>query len=202
MNEDATSTINTESGPVDSLRKALTDNFYFKTPTDWTQGLDETVFNQLRRFTDGFYYYAPTATSLNPIPMGATPVGDPNWVLTQFDAAVAVADALVRAETAADEAEAQVDSLRSEVTITTATGNITLTESSQVYQFIDPNGADRNVTLPVTTVNGLTFAIKNIASANGLIDIIDSDGLTVLWADLDSSFSITVIFDGANWRVI
>lgn len=96
VNEDASTTIQTESGPIPSLRKAIVDNFYFKEPLDWAEGLNETVFNQLRRFTDGFYYYSPFATSTNPVIMGATPTGDPNWVLTQFDSAVAMADALNR----------------------------------------------------------------------------------------------------------
>lgn len=85
INESATSTINTASGPIDSLRKALVDNFYFKTPLEWIQGESEIEFNQLRLFSDGYIYFAPSARGNNPIPMGVTPVGDPNWVLSSFN---------------------------------------------------------------------------------------------------------------------
>ncbi len=84
INGDATATVETETGLVPTLRKALLDNFYFKSPIAWATGNTETVFNQLRFFQNGIlsgYYYAPTATTVNPIPMQGTPVGDNNWVL-------------------------------------------------------------------------------------------------------------------------
>ncbi|HBB2900382.1 TPA: hypothetical protein J9755_000216 [Escherichia coli] len=84
INGSATESIETESGLIPTLRKALVDNFFFKSPLDWAQGTNETVFNQLRYFQNGVlsgYYYAPNATLVNPIPMQGTPVGDNNWVL-------------------------------------------------------------------------------------------------------------------------
>ncbi len=84
INGDATTTVETETGDIPTLRKALLDNFYFKSPVAWAAGSNETVFNQLRFFENGVlsgYYYAPTATTANPIPMQGTPVGDSNWVL-------------------------------------------------------------------------------------------------------------------------
>lgn len=84
INLDATSEIETETGLIPSLRKSLVDNFFFKSPIDWASGESETVFNQLRFFSNGVlsaYYYAPTATTVNPVPMGTTPVGDANWVI-------------------------------------------------------------------------------------------------------------------------
>lgn len=84
INGSATETVETESGLIPTLRKALLDNFYFKSPVAWAAGSNETVFNQLRFFQNGIlsgYYYAPTATTANPIPMQGTPVGDNNWVL-------------------------------------------------------------------------------------------------------------------------
>lgn len=88
VNGDAQSTVATENGDIPTLRKALIDNFYFKTPIDWKSGTNETVFNQLRYFANGIlsgYYYAPRATTANPIPMGASPSGDSNWVLYQLE---------------------------------------------------------------------------------------------------------------------
>lgn len=84
INGDATATVETETGLIPTLRKALIDNFFFKSPIAWAAGTNETVFNQLRFFQNGIlsgYYYAPTATTANPIPMQGTPSGDNNWVL-------------------------------------------------------------------------------------------------------------------------
>lgn len=84
VNEDATTEVMTESGLVPSVRKALADTFLFQDPIAWNQGSDETAFNQLRTFNDNIYW-APTATTLNPIPMGVTPEGDNNWKLAPVD---------------------------------------------------------------------------------------------------------------------
>lgn len=84
INGTAVETVETETGEIPTLRKALVDNFFFKSPILWANGASETVFNQLRYFENGIlsgYYYAPSATLINPVPMGATPVGDNNWTL-------------------------------------------------------------------------------------------------------------------------
>lgn len=81
INGSVTDTVTTDSGEIPSVRKALTDNMYFVEAIPWAQGSNETVFNQLRTFTDNAVYWAPTATVSNPVPMGATPVGDSNWAL-------------------------------------------------------------------------------------------------------------------------
>lgn len=87
INGTATTEVTVEDGSkVPSIRKALLDNFYFKDPIAWQTGQTETVFNQLRQFTDGSWWYAPSATSSNPITMGSTPVGDPLWKIYDFDA--------------------------------------------------------------------------------------------------------------------
>uniref|UniRef100_A0AB39AJ63 Sialidase family protein n=1 Tax=Vibrio phage P018-4 TaxID=3229728 RepID=A0AB39AJ63_9CAUD len=84
INEDATTEIQTESGPIPSVRKALADTFLFLEPIAWQNGSDETAFNQLRTFNSNTYW-APTATLSNPVPMGSTPVGDSNWKLAPVD---------------------------------------------------------------------------------------------------------------------
>lgn len=87
INGDALTTVETENGDIPTLRKALVDNFYFKTPINWVEGESATVFNQLYYFdgtlaTSG-WYYAPQATLDNPIAMGSTPIDDDNWRLYQ-----------------------------------------------------------------------------------------------------------------------
>lgn len=79
INEDGTTEVSTSNGPIPSLRKALADNLYFQDPIPWSNGTNETEFNQLRTFTDGTVWWSPSATTVNPVPMGATPVGDSNW---------------------------------------------------------------------------------------------------------------------------
>lgn len=84
INGDATTEVETLNGNIPSVRKALVDNFYFKDPIDWAAGQAETVFNQLRFYSNGIlsaYYYAPAASTTNPIAMSNTPEGDSNWVL-------------------------------------------------------------------------------------------------------------------------
>lgn len=87
VNGTATTEVTVEDGSkVPSIRKALLDNFYFKDPIAWQVGHTENVFNQLRQFTDGSWWYAPSATASNPISMGGTPVGDSLWKIYDFDA--------------------------------------------------------------------------------------------------------------------
>ncbi|WAW11406.1 tail protein [Aeromonas phage vB_AceP_PAc] len=87
VNGTATTEVTVEDGSkVPSIRKALLDNFYFKDPIAWQVGQTENVFNQLRQFTDGSWWYAPSATASNPISMGSTPIGDSLWKIYDFDA--------------------------------------------------------------------------------------------------------------------
>lgn len=79
MNADATSVIEVEDGQIPSIRKALVDNMYFKTPQIWVASTQITDPLQLKQFTDGGWYFAPTATVSTPVNLGATPIGDTNW---------------------------------------------------------------------------------------------------------------------------
>lgn len=56
---------------------------------------------------------------------------------------------------------------------TTATGDITLTDSDKVMQFIDPGGSDRNVTLPAESIDNHGFLIVNTADADETITVKD-----------------------------
>lgn len=79
INGDALSEVTAEDGNIPTVRKAIADNYYFKSPIAWAASSTETVFNQLRSFTDGSWWWAPQATTTNPISMGASPYNDINW---------------------------------------------------------------------------------------------------------------------------
>ncbi len=82
VNGDATTEVTVDdNNTLPSIRKTLVDNFHFLSPLDWNATGNTEVFNQLFKFTDGLFYYAPTALAGVPVVMGATPVGDPLWVL-------------------------------------------------------------------------------------------------------------------------
>lgn len=87
INGDATKEVIVEDGSlIPSIRKALLDNLYFKTPPlAWTPGQLVRVFNQLYTFPEAnggsSWWYAPAATNTNPIQMGTNPHNDPKWRL-------------------------------------------------------------------------------------------------------------------------
>ncbi|QHJ85729.1 MAG: hypothetical protein [Cystoviridae sp.] len=90
INADPLSTVETEDGDIPSVRKALIENLYFKTPAiAWVKGTSVTVFNQLYTFSGGntgtALWYAPTATTTNPIVMGSSPEDDSNWKIYGWD---------------------------------------------------------------------------------------------------------------------
>lgn len=72
----------TEDGSlIPSVRKALIDNLYFKTPPlPWKNGSSVTEFNQLYSFTDVSgnvtWWYAPGATVSTPVNMKDSPIND------------------------------------------------------------------------------------------------------------------------------
>lgn len=90
INGDSLSTVDAEDGAIPTVRKALIDNIYFKTPAiEWEDGTEVTVFNQLYTFSGGTtgtaLWYAPTASTSNVITMGSSPESDDNWKLYGWD---------------------------------------------------------------------------------------------------------------------
>ncbi|WBF77569.1 tail fiber protein [Escherichia phage A73] len=82
VNGTATEQAVTEDGSlIPSVRKAIIDNFYFKTPPlPWRNGSSVIEFNQLYAFTDVngnvTWWYAPGATSSTPVVMRDSPIND------------------------------------------------------------------------------------------------------------------------------
>lgn len=95
VNGSGTQGVVVEDGSViPTLRKAMIDNLYFKTPPfPWKPGGVVTVFNQLYTFAEpnlgASWWYAPGATTLAPVTMRTRPHDDPNWRLIIDTASIA-----------------------------------------------------------------------------------------------------------------
>lgn len=84
VNGSAIDTVIVEDGStIPTLRKALLDNVYFKTPPQpWAAGTQATVFNQLYSFTNSagtFWWYAPGASPSTPVTLPADPSTSTAW---------------------------------------------------------------------------------------------------------------------------
>lgn len=84
VNGSAIDTVIVEDGStIPTLRKALLDNVYFKTPPQpWAAGTQTTVFNQLYSFTSSagtFWWYAPGASPSTPVTLPADPSTSTAW---------------------------------------------------------------------------------------------------------------------------
>ncbi|URC22376.1 putative tail fiber protein [Serratia phage vB_SmaM-ChuuTotoro] len=91
----ATQGVTVEDGSViPTIRKAMIDNLYFKTPPfPWKPGSSTTVFNQLYTYSEpnlgASWWYAPAATTIAPVVMKDKPHDDPNWRLIIDTASIA-----------------------------------------------------------------------------------------------------------------
>lgn len=84
VNGTAVEEVITEDGsPIPTIRKAMLDNIYFKTPPlPWTVGATCTVFNQLYAFKSAAgtqWFYAPSASIDNPVRLPADPTESGYW---------------------------------------------------------------------------------------------------------------------------
>ena len=84
VNGTAVEEVITEDGSsIPTIRKAMLDNIYFKTPPlPWTVGATCTVFNQLYAFKSAAgtqWFYAPSASMDNPVRLPADPTESGYW---------------------------------------------------------------------------------------------------------------------------
>lgn len=103
---------------------------------------------------------------------------------------------------AAASATAKADLLGNAQT-TTATGTVTLTSANAVYQFINPNGAARDVVLPNLTApeDGRSFCIKNVGTAGNALTVKNAAN-AVIGFPVGNGFALTVIWTGTAWEAI
>lgn len=106
------------------------------------------------------------------------------------------------ATTQATDATAKVNLLGS-ADMVTATGTVALTDTSAVYQLIDPNGAARDVVLPALTAGdaGRSFAIKNTNTAGNFLIVKTAAGVRVGPA-LASGYTLFVLWTGTAWEAL
>lgn len=96
---------------------------------------------------------------------------------------------------------------RGGIALTTATGTVVLTSVSDLYQWIDPDGVDRDVTLPTGVSNGFDLVIKNTTTDwTKLLNVktTTATGVVTIESGFSGTFrgNATLIFDGTNWQYI
>lgn len=83
----------------------------------------------------------------------------------------------------------------------TAVGTVTLTVTSATYQFIDANGANRDVVLPAPTGGQVCmFAIKNTGTANSLT--VKTAAAVALDLPVTPGYTLAVVWGGSAWEVL
>jgi len=78
----------------------------------------------------------------------------------------------------------------------TMSGDETLTTTSAVYQFLDPNGSNRNLDLP----NATMFVVKNTGDGGEVITVRDASDVTI--DEVDNGVTLTFRWDGSAWQVM
>lgn len=88
------------------------------------------------------------------------------------------------------------------VAVVVAAGNITLVKTDPTYQFINPNGANRNVTLPaVTALERVFFVIKNTGTAAFGLTVKNASAVQV-GVPIANGYTLTVVWSGISWEVL
>jgi hypothetical protein len=98
---------------------------------------------------------------------------------------------------------AEKATLLGDANIVTATGTVTLTSTSAVYQLVNPNGAARDVVLPTLTTDnaGRAFSVKNTGTAGNFLTIKNAAGVQVGPA-LGNGYAMALVWSGAQWEAL
>lgn len=89
------------------------------------------------------------------------------------------------------------------VEIVTASATVALTTASGVYQLIDPNGAARDVTLPVLTAGdaGRAFSIKNTGTGGFNLTVKNASAVQV-GPVVGNGYTLAVLWSGTSWEAL
>ncbi|AUR86389.1 hypothetical protein NVP1084O_182 [Vibrio phage 1.084.O._10N.261.49.F5] len=188
VNGEADQVVTIEDGStVPTVRKTLVDNFKFKNPIDWVQGGSETEFLQVRRFTDGTFWYAPNARVTAPIPMGVNPSVDSNWQL----APIAPADYLPK------EWVVGGTSIKNQIYIYQPVddqGNKT-GSAIEVYDSVGGNVMGQQPDMSIFSVLGENRLSKYLhePSSTAFVNFLQSSGYKIIDVDIELSESISAM---------
>lgn len=80
-------------------------------------------------------------------------------------------------------------------------GASTLTATSAQYQFLDPNGANRDVNLPTAATNML-YIIKNIGTGGYTLTVKDSGGSAITGGTIANNVAMGFYYDGTAWQLV
>lgn len=83
----------------------------------------------------------------------------------------------------------------------TLSGNKTIAATDPQYQFLNPNGANRDVTLPSATQE-MFFVIKNTGSAGNTLTVKDSGGTAVTGGTIANNVAMGFYYDGTAWQLL
>lgn len=83
----------------------------------------------------------------------------------------------------------------------TLSDNKTLISSDANHQFLNPNGATRNVTLP-TGFSGGFFVFKNIAANTTLFNLDIRNPANASIFIIPPQYTVSVVWDGTEWQVM
>ena len=83
---------------------------------------------------------------------------------------------------------------------TTATGNITLADSNAKIQYINCNGADRDVTMPAEAATNHEFVIVNTSGADYVLTVKDDGGGTLCIIDQNETGAL--FSNGSAWYAL
>lgn len=90
--------------------------------------------------------------------------------------------------------------IKSAVNAETLSGNKTLSELSPQYQVLNPNGSNRDVTLPAG-ITGMQFIIKNTGSAGEVLTVKNSGGTAIIGGTIANTVVMGFFYDGSAWQL-
>lgn len=79
-------------------------------------------------------------------------------------------------------------------------GNKSITTNDVQVQLLNPNGANRDVTLYATPATGDAFIFKNTGSAGNVLALKNNGGTTLV--TIANGVSAAVVYDGTNWQLM
>lgn len=202
VNGTASETVVTEDGStIPTVRKALLDNLFFKTPPmPWIAGTQTTVFNQLYAFngTNGVqWWYAPTATASAPVVLPQNPANSVNWRLYNDAAAMASIYAPINSPILTGNPQAPTPAANSNSTTIATTAFVTTAIASALSSISGGSVTFANLSVTgATTLNSLV--VGGTIDLNGPVNADNSTGRfqnLILTKELSS---LTFVFTDAD----